>query len=183
MKNPYQIKKELKSNKKLSNPIKIIYYSDIKLTLKELIIDIYNKTGKEILILGRNNKDINYALDKVFKLEGDKVNYLENSDISITYLTIHKSKGLESENVIIINLANDYLGLPTKIKEDKIFRLVTNNKEKYPFSEERRLFYVGLTRTKNYVYLLVPFKNPSVFVEEISKMCYNKGTLGGKYEN
>ena len=42
-------------------------------------------------------------------------------------------------------------------------------KEKYLYSEERRLFYVGLTRTKNKVYLLTPIKNESIFISELKK--------------
>jgi len=69
------------------------------------------------------------------------------------------------------------LGFPTKIKDDRILRLVTSNYDKYPYSEERRLFYVALTRTKNYVYLMVPIKNESIFIKEIKNKCeiiYNK---------
>ena len=172
MKNKKQIRKNLKSNKTLNKPIKIIYYSDIKKEFKKLIEEIYSKTNKEILILGRNNNDINLILDKDFKLDNDNLIYLKNSNIKLTYLTTHKAKGLESNNVIIINLSNNYLGFPSKIKEDDILRLVTKSKEKYPYSEERRLFYVALTRTKNYVYLLVPRNNPSIFIKELEKDYY-----------
>ena len=65
------------------------------------------------------------------------------------------------------NLIDNYLGFPSKIKEESILRLVSNNSSKYPYSEERRLFYVALTRTKNYVYLLVPISNKSVFIKEL----------------
>ena len=172
MKNPKQIKKKLNSNKHLDNPIRIIYYDSVKKKIKELIKDTYNSTNKPILILGRNNNDIEYVLDNDFKVVEDKVIYLPNKNIDINYMTIHKSKGLECDNVIMINLSNSYLGLPSKIKENKILRLVSNNTDKYLYSEERRLFYVGLTRTKNYTYLLVPKKNPSMFIEEIKKVCY-----------
>ena len=80
---------------------------------------------------------------------------------------MHKSKGLESDNVIIINLEDKILGFPNKLENDRILRFVNRNFECFPFSEERRLFYVALTRTKNYVYLLVPIKNQSIFVKEL----------------
>ena len=163
MKNRKQIRKNLKSNKNLSKPIKIIYYSDIKSTFKKLI----NSIGGEILIIGRNNSDINLVLDDDFKIDGDNIIYLKNNNIKLTYLTIHKSKGLESDNVIMINLIDNYLGFPIKIKNEKILRLVSNNINNYPYSEERRLFYVGLTRTKNYVYLLVPYNDYSIFIKEL----------------
>ena len=85
-------------------------------------------------------------------------------------MTIHNSKGLETDNVIMINLEDKTTGFPSQIKDEKLTRLVTKSKDNYPYNEERRLFYVALTRTKNYVYLLVPEKNPSVFIEEIENI-------------
>lgn len=171
MKNKKQISKNLRSKKSLKDPIKIIYYDDIKKAFKELILKIYNETNKPILVLGRNNKDVYLILDDDFKLEeSGNIIYKENPNIILYYLTVHKSKGLEEENVIIINLVDNLLGFPNKIKDDKVLRFVSINNEKYPYSEERRLFYVALTRTKNYSYLLVPKKNQSIFINEIKKM-------------
>lgn len=172
MKNKKQIRKNLRSNKHLDFPVCLIYYNDIKSKFIKLIEKIYLETNKPILILGRNNKDIYSVLDSNFKLRDDgMIIFNNNPDIKLYYLTVHKSKGLEEENVIIINMRNDYLGFPNQIKDDRVLRFVSKDYEKYPYSEERRLFYVGLTRTKNKVYLLVPRKNPSVFIKEIEKYC------------
>jgi len=172
MKNKKQIKKDLHSNKHLSFPIYLIYYDDIKKVFIKLIEKIYTETNKPIMILGRNNKDVYSILDEKFKLmDNGLIIYKKNPSIKLYYLTVHKSKGLEEENVVIINMKNDYLGFPNKIKDDRVLRFVSKNYEKYPYSEERRLFYVGLTRTKNMVYLLIPRKNPSVFIKEIEKSC------------
>ena len=84
-------------------------------------------------------------------------------------MTIHSSKGLESDIVIILNLVNDMYGIPSKIKDDELLDIL-KNKDDYPYSEERRLFYVALTRTKSYVYLLVDKYNPSIFINEIKKI-------------
>lgn len=172
MKNKKQIYKKLKSSKSIKKPIQIIYYDNIKEKMKELILKIYNETNNPILILGRNNKDINLVLDNDFILKEDKLIYKKDPNIILYYLTVHKSKGLEEENVIIINLEDNLLGFPNQIRDDKVLRFVSNNNEKYPYSEERRLFYVALTRTKNYVYLLVPNKNKSVFIKELLKDYY-----------
>ncbi len=169
MKNKYQIKKKLKSSKRLDKPIKIIYYNNIRKCFIETINKICRKNNKTIFILGRNNKDINVLLNNKIKLENDNLIYLDNKNIKMKYLTVHKSKGLEAENVIIINLEDKLLGFPNKIEDSRLLRYVTKNKEKYIYSEERRLFYVALTRTKNNVYLLVPKKNESIFVKELKK--------------
>ena len=89
--------------------------------------------------------------------------------MNLRYLTVHRSKGLEADNVIVINMNNDKLGFPSQIEEDKILRLVNNSKEKYLYEEERRLFYVALTRTKNNVYLLTQKNKESIFIKELEK--------------
>ena len=170
LKNKRQIKKNLKSSKCLDNPIKFIYYNNKKQIFKKLIVDIYNKTKKEIMILGRNNIDINSVIDSDFILKDNDLIFLKNKNIKMKYYTVHKSKGLESDSVIIINMEDKLLGFPSQVEDDKILRLVLHKKEYYPYEEERRLFYVALTRTKNEVYLLVPTNKKSIFVEELKKM-------------
>ena len=150
MKNSYQIKKNLISDKRIKYPIEIIYFSNYKTILNKVFKLI--PLNKEVMILGRNNYDINK-----FNLYNIKHNY--------KYYTVHKSKGLESDYVILINMQNSMHGFPTKIN-NKLLGLV-KDKESYPYEEERRLFYVGLTRTKNKVYILVNRNNPSVFIKEI----------------
>ena len=78
------------------------------------------------------------------------------------------SKGLEANNVILINLTDNILGFPSKIKGERILKYITKY-DKYPFSEERRLFYVALTRTKNKVFLFTPIKGESVFIKELKR--------------
>ena len=61
------------------------------------------------------------------------------------------------------------LGFPNKIKEERIMRLVSKKEEDYPYAEERRLFYVGITRTKNTTYLMVPLNKYSIFIKELER--------------
>ena len=158
MKNKRQLFKKLKSNKRIDKPIKIIYGNNLEKSLDKI-----KEKHNNILILGRNNFDIN----KYFNLKGN--NIIEYKGLNIRYLTIHASKGLEEECVVIINLKDDVLSIPNKIKDDRILKSVNNNKDIYPYEEERRLFYVALTRTKSDVYLLVDKKKPSMFVKELIK--------------
>ncbi len=152
MKNPYQIKKELTSPKHLDKPIVIVYYHDKTKVLNKLLEKLDTSS---LMVLGRNEKDIfNYPYDK--------------QKYQFKYLTVHKSKGLEAENVIVLNLENTKYGFPNQIKEQKVLSLISESAS-FPFDEERRLFYVALTRTKNYVYLLVNKKKPSIFIRELLK--------------
>lgn len=147
LKNKHQIPKKLYSDKHNKNPIYIYYYNNnISETLNKVI---HNINSKDILILGRNNKDL--------------------KNIKQRCMTVHKSKGLEADNVIIVNLEDKITGFPNKITNDKVLKYVLDDKDNYPYEEERRLFYVALTRTKNSNYLLVNKNKPSIFVEELIK--------------
>lgn len=175
MKNKNQLKKELKSNKRCKYPLQIIYYNDIIKTFIKLINHIYNKSNKPILVLGRNNFDIKLITNNnKFNFNNDILIYKEKPHIKMKYLTIHRSKGLEEENVIIINLTSKKTGFPNKISDDKVLKYVSCHKDNYPYSEERRLFYVAITRTKNTTYLLTPKVNESLFITEIKKNYKNK---------
>ena len=170
MKNKFQLKKQLISQKHEKDPIKFIYYKNIKESFLKIIEELAKDSRKTILVLGRNNKDIELILDKDWQYqENNKLISKKFLNLDIKYLTIHKSKGLEADNVIILNLQDQLLGFPTQIKNERILRLVEIEYEKYPFSEERRLFYVALTRTKNKVYLLIPTKKESIFAQELKK--------------
>ena len=170
MKNKKQIKKKLKSDKTLNNPIKIIYYDNIN----QVFLKLIQKIDTKILVLGRNNNDINLLHSKEITIKNNKLIYLKDKTKEIKYLTVHKSKGLEEENVIIINMENKLTGFPNQIKDNKMLKFVSKQYEKYPYSEERRLFYVALTRTKNNVYILTPKKNESIFIKEIKKYKFVK---------
>lgn len=149
-KNPYQIDKKISSNK-TNIPIYIYYYQN---NLKEVWKRIINEIKEETLVLGRNNKDIN------------QIPYLNKY---MKYMTIHKSKGLEADKVIIINLQNTITSIPNKTKESEYLKYVIPPIDNYPYAEERRLFYVALTRTKSSVILLTDKLNPSIFINELLK--------------
>lgn len=174
MRNEDQIKKQLISNKNLDNPIVFKIFdegNEIK-ALKNIILNIYKTNPTHnILILARKNSMIKEIFnDKDFFDDvGTKVKLMNYDDLIIDAMTIHKSKGLTADEVIIMGL-NQYFPSDeyykfwmTKLFANKI------EKENIAFAEERRVFYVGLTRTKNKVYLLVN-SNPkyrSPFINEI----------------
>lgn len=177
-KNSKQISKNPKSKKELfENPIKFVYYSQDNaenVFINEVQALIEKNGNMPILVLGRHSFDIN----EFIKLTpNSKIKYYERSDkleikgfqgIELKYITVHKSKGLEADNVIVLNLKNHLLGFPNKMTDDPILSLLLSDDEQYSFAEERRLFYVALTRTKNEVVLLIP-TDVSLFAEELVK--------------
>ena len=191
LKNKSQLKKELKADKYYpKKPIKLAKYKysrDFTLILEDMIKEIsYNNPDGEILILSRYNEDFRYVIapgifetdnlydyEKVLREKGFlKIKYLKDDSVKIKFRTIHKSKGLEEDNVILIGLKyKDPKGFPSKITDDSIIQYVLNKtKEDTRYAEERRLFYVALTRSRNNVYLLSHEKEPSEFIEDLEKL-------------
>ena len=179
--NPEQYKKKIRSVKHLLNPIKIMYYKSNKAAAFLSILKDISKNDNEanVLLLGRNKKDFeSIALDnriyKDFKSSKEgkcTIKVSEYPNMNITYSTVHGSKGLEEDYVVIINADDSHLGFPNKMEDDELLDMVLSSKSKYEYAEERRLWYVALTRTRSYTYLIVDIDNPSMFVNEIVNKC------------
>lgn len=87
-------------------------------------------------------------------------------DRDLPFLSIHSAKGLEADNVILVNCNQGAYGFPSLIEDDPILDFVLSKKESYPFAEERRLFYVAMTRARMHVYILYNEDKASPFVGE-----------------
>ncbi len=130
-------------------------------------------TEKSILLLGRTNSDIEILKSSgLFTVEKqnreEKLIYLLSPVTPVSFLSVHKSKGLEADNVVLLNFKNDKLGFPNQIADDKVLNFVLTQSENFIFAEERRLFYVAITRTKNRTFVLTDNKNPSIFLKDFT---------------
>jgi DNA helicase-4 len=97
--------------------------------------------------------------------EGNRFFYIIG-DRKIEFLTVHKSKGLEADYVIILQCNKDTYGFPSLVSDDPVLNYVLTKSDQYPYGEERRLFYVAITRAKVKTYILYDRRFPSVFVDE-----------------
>lgn len=205
-KNDQQITKDLKSPKTISDPV-IIYTYDgtrkkanednksganyaiahaVEVALEQIIE--YNKIEKKprdssILLLGRFGFDGD-KLEKTglfeFITKGSKLRSVKYPFLYITFMTAHASKGLGYDNVIVVNGRNETYGFPSKIEDDPVLSYVIKGDRSIDYAEERRLFYVAMTRTKNRVYFIAPEQNPSEFLLEI-KHDYKNVKLVGEW--
>ena len=89
------------------------------------------------------------------------------ASLDIEFLTMHRAKGLEADYVIVLGMNAGRSGFPGEREDDPALGLVMPRAEDYEFAEERRLFYVALTRARRKVCLLARQDRPSRFVEEI----------------
>lgn len=169
MKNPLQIKKSIVSEKNITTPY-IFAPTNSKVTTLIKILDYLLPLSENIMILTRNNKDIYEYIGNMLKYENGKVLYKEHK---ICHFTVHKSKGLEADYVIILNCDDTTLGFPNKIENNILIQKIFPNSE-IPFAEERRLFYVAITRCKIKTFFIYDKSNPSKFIQELKWITFKK---------
>lgn len=92
---------------------------------------------------------------------------------NMKFWTLHGSKGLEADYCFILDLNQGFFGFPTERKENEIVSALMPTVDTYPHAEERRLFYVAITRSKKRCYLVSDPKEPSEFVLELLSSAYD----------
>ena len=192
--NAEQIEKQLISPKKIENPVFIYTYdnsykqmgqdrrggalyatANAVETAIEQIIEYNKQDGNKdngtILLLGRYGFDGDY-LERSglfeYKSRGNKLKSVKYPELDITFMTVHMAKGLGYDNVIIVNGKNETYGFPSKIEDDPVLSFVIKGDNSIDYAEERRLFYVAMTRTKNRVYFIAQSKIHQSFCLKLS---------------
>lgn len=176
MKNPKQLKKSIHSNIQ-ENEFAVTQIEGYR---KEDAIQFmaerlsYLPKNSSVYLLGRYTFDIDLLkTESSLKVKYDLATqtqkvYLKNRpDLDITFYTIHRSKGLQADYIYVLNNFSDRLGFPSKVDDNALINLLLERSDGYPDSEERRLFYVALTRAKRHVYLLKQKNHESIFVQEL----------------
>lgn len=186
-KNTSQIRKALVSPKHIKNPVVIETYTEevdrkqyegkggkyflIGKTVENVINHILQENpNSSILLLGRYGFDaynLGKSSDFVYDEKTGNLYSKTFENKPIEFMTVHRAKGLGYDNVIIINARNEVYGFPSQVQEDPVLKFVVKDDHSIEYAEERRLFYVALTRTKNRVYIVAPKEHPSEFVIEL----------------
>ncbi len=203
-KNESQIKKSLISPKSIQKPVIIETYSEefdrkefqgkggkffhLGKQVETVIGQILAKNKEEgkgsnssILLIGRFNFDARnlcFSNDFVYDDQNNKIISKKYRYAKLEFLTAHSSKGLGYDNVIIVNARNEMYGFPSKVDTDPVMQYVIHDDKSIEYAEERRLFYVAMTRTKNRVYIVTPEQHPSEFILELIKDYPNVTLLG-----
>mgnify|MGYP000031919201 CR=1 FL=1 len=176
MKNQAQIQKSLKSNTvERDFPLGFIEAYTDKLLIK-FMTDRVRKLEKDstVYFIGRYVSDKKMFDDSEFEqLPDNAISLPKRPDLKMEFITVHKSKGLQADYVFILNNSNDIKGFPSRIQDDPIVQLLLKNSDSYPFAEERRLYYVAMTRAKKKVWLLIPQNKTGIFANEL-KAAYSE---------
>lgn len=184
--NPNQTTKQLRafSEDNIDRPIEILQSSSFKnddpLPLLEAIKKIAaenatNENKVKILVLSRYNHfvDLYKEHSELFtvKYNIEDKNFIitskEYPHLPVEYLTVHRSKGLQADYTIILNCISGQYGFPSEHADDPILNLLLSKSDQFRNGEERRLFYVALTRAKKKTYITTNVTYKSKFVNEI----------------
>ncbi len=187
-KNPNQTRKILKGTSVTKSTEYRIKYSitdnqDDSIALQEIfeeiLLSVENISSKHIYILGRYSFDLDRIKNEkgIFKIYKDNgiISYnISNSNekgeirrIDAQFLTVHKAKGLEADIVIILNCNSGKHGFPSELSDDQVLNLLLSDADQFENGEERRLFYVAMTRAKEHLYLITDNSYKSKFITEL----------------
>lgn len=185
LRNPNQVRKDLVSANANKNTTHKIVYSDSEdQDDTEAVLSIFNElvqtgqvTDKEIIILGRHSFDFNRIRNtsQIFNIDrrASRLQYratmANGNSVQVTahYMTVHKSKGLEADIAIVINCNTGKHGFPSGVADDHVLNLLLSEADQFENGEERRLFYVAMTRAKEMVYFVADRVYKSKFIMEL----------------
>lgn len=172
-----QIRKQIRSQKEdVLEPVVEISGDSERLDL-EVLTHYFESLPQDssILLLGRFQIDqLRLVHCSKFKLTPDGIEFQTRPDLKIRFLTVHQSKGLEADYVIILNNREAKLGFPAHVKDPplktELIKIAEELRlDQVSVNEERRLFYVALTRAKQQVILLTVDGKESSFIKELRR--------------
>ena len=176
LKNPAQISKTVRSVHRADKPcVHVGLSGGQKLSLLKEALDRIAKNARSynvdssVLLLGRYRHLRPQNLSSLAR---------QYPGLHFTYKTVHRSKGLEADYVVVLNVCSGNYGFPTEITDDALLDLIFATSESHSNAEERRLLYVAITRAKRQAFLLAEGGPPSSFAIELTGDDYDTKTFG-----
>ncbi len=130
--------------------------------------------GVSVFFIGRYNFDIELlrhdprlSIRYDNKTQSAKITLSIRPDLNMAFYTAHRSKGLQADYVFVINTRDTHMGFPSRTDNPPLIEALLEHADNYDFAEERRLFYVTITRARKKVFLVTAGNNLSPFVKEL----------------
>ena len=172
-----QIRKQIQSQKEDSSEAVVEICGDSERLDLEVLTHYFKSLPEHssILLLGRFQVDQFRLLHCTqFNLSSNGIEFHPRSDLRIRFLTVHQSKGLEADYIVLLNNREAKLGFPAHVKDPPLKAELIKIAEELRLdqasaNEERRLFYVALTRAKKQVILLTVDGKESSFIKELRR--------------
>ena len=197
--NPAQSKKKVEAFKKTKTPIEVCLHDSVSEAPKDyaavddFLQKLYRKLGddlfeKRVQVISGYNKDL-FRLVAAGSRQFKNARIVEEKEdgvvlkwfvpeakreLDVAFCSMHKSKGITRDIVFVINMNEGEKGMPSTRADDPILATMLAKPDKYPLAEERRLFYVAITRATEMTILIAERKKISRFIREIAK------NLGGE---
>jgi len=132
--------------------------------------------GSSVFYIGRYGFDVSMLNESnLFECKYNNVSkftdvvFVKRKDLKMQFMTAHRSKGLQADYVVIVNNKRSKMGFPSKVQDAPILQLLLDDCDNYPYAEERRLYYVALTRAKKKAIMLTLKGKESEFVLEMQR--------------
>jgi DNA helicase-4 len=166
-KNPNQFSKPMRSAHQDSGPpVTVILADDTAVALASYLDDLSTAVASGSIAPGRGGTVCVDILGR-YQFEREILPRRLPSNLNVRFRTVHGSKGLEADYIVIPGLSTGTYGFPSAIADDPVLDLAMPAPEAFPRAEERRLFYVALTRARRAVVLISHPRKMSPFVIEI----------------
>jgi DNA helicase-4 len=168
-KNPDQFSKPMRSARQDPGPpVTVIRAEDPTGALASYLDDLSTAVAGGSIPTGRNGTVSVDVLGR-YRFERDVLPEHPPVNLHVTFRTVHGSKGLEADYIVIPGMTAGTHGFPSTIADDPVLDLAMPAPETFPHAEERRLFYVALTRARRAVLLISHPQRISPFVIELLK--------------
>ncbi|WP_292148399.1 UvrD-helicase domain-containing protein [Mesorhizobium sp.] len=177
--NPEQIKKSVRSTRPaISRSIRVVPINgergklDFAMACQRLLERLDAALGGIATLWRNESRDklkvlVLWRYNTLDPFEGKPLSF---ANIEVSGLSFHRAKGLEADYTVLLDVSEGNYGVPSRIEDDELLNIVIPRPETFAYAEERRLFYVALTRASRGVYMITNRRQPSRYIRELCEI-------------
>ncbi|MBM9458770.1 UvrD-helicase domain-containing protein [Nocardioides sp. zg-536] len=171
-KNPRQFRKDVSSiHAEYGPPVSLVRVGqphEVPSAVERVLVDLAARVRSGEIRPGRSGVVEVDVLGR-YRFDRDVMPRSFPPELRVRFRTVHSSKGLEADFVVLPNVGSGTYGFPSEVVDDPVLALAMSEADPFPHAEERRLFYVALTRARRQLTLVGVQGHESAFVTELLK--------------